>query len=414
MKIGEKSILKCRADYAYGDNPSPGGKIKPGDNLLFECELLDFGPKKKEKWEMTSKEKIEEAKKLKEQGTEKFKNKEFSKAAELYEEASTYVEKFSGDAASDSSAEDEIESENDKTINHDEAVNILLSCHLNAAQAHLSSKQWVNAISSANKALSIEENNIKALFRRGSARRHSGLFDEAKRDILEILKIDETNIAAKKELFLIKEAVKAAKKKEKATFGGLFGKVSMYDDKEGLIVPTGSCPKVFFDIKIGDENAGKIIMELWSHTTPKTAENFRALCTGEKGKASTGQPLHYKGCTFHRVIKNFMIQGGDFTLGNGMGGESIYGEKFADENFKMKHTEPYLLSMANAGPGTNGSQFFITLKDTPHLDGKHVVFGKVLEGIEIIRKIENLPTDSSDKPNEQVIIADCGEMIDED
>lgn len=124
----------------------------------------------------------------------------------------------------------------------------------------------------------------------------------------------------------------------------------------------------------------------------------------------SGKPLHYKGATFHRVIKDFMIQGGDFTNGDGTGGESIYGEKFPDENFTIKHTKGGLLSMANAGPGTNGSQFFITSRDTPHLDSKHVVFGEVVEGMDVVRKIEDVPKNGSDKPDVDVVVEDCGMM----
>ncbi|ETS74553.1 peptidyl-prolyl cis-trans isomerase [Pestalotiopsis fici W106-1] len=168
--------------------------------------------------------------------------------------------------------------------------------------------------------------------------------------------------------------------------------------------------KVFFDIKIGNKPAGRVTFELYDDIVPKTAENFRALCTGEKGLGKTGKPLHYKGSLFHRVIKQFMIQGGDFTAGNGTGGESIYGEKFDDENFEKKHDRPFLLSMANAGPGTNGSQFFVTTVATPHLDGKHVVFGEVRSGKSIIRQIENLPTSGGDKPSRDAVIDDCGEL----
>lgn len=157
-------------------------------------------------------------------------------------------------------------------------------------------------------------------------------------------------------------------------------------------------------------NLYSVVMQLYKDITPKTAANFMALCTGEKGTGTSGKPLHFKGSGFHRVIKDFMIQGGDFTNGDGTGGESIYGEKFDDENFVVKHTMGGQLSMANAGPGTNGSQFFVTCKDTPHLDDKHVVFGHVVEGMEIVKKIENTSCGANDKPDVDIVIEDCGAM----
>lgn len=154
-----------------------------------------------------------------------------------------------------------------------------------------------------------------------------------------------------------------------------------------------------------------MVFRLFAAEVPKTCENFRALCTGEKGiGATTGKPLHYKGCLFHRVIKDFMLQGGDFSAQNGTGGESIYGEKFADEDFTHKHDRPGLLSMANAGPNTNGSQFFITTVPTPHLDNKHVVFGEVIKGMNVVRTVEHLKTNPQDKPLEDCVISDCGEL----
>ncbi|EUC29671.1 hypothetical protein COCCADRAFT_29306 [Bipolaris zeicola 26-R-13] len=164
-------------------------------------------------------------------------------------------------------------------------------------------------------------------------------------------------------------------------------------------------PIVYFDIAIGGEPIGRVQMELFLDVVPATSENFRQFCTGE---CKVGG---YTSSTFHRVIPNFMIQGGDFMRGDGTGSASIFGsESFDDENFQLKHTHPGLLSMANSGPNSNGSQFFILTAATPHLDGKHVVFGEVLDGMDVIRKIESTRTGPGDKPLSEVVIAGAGQL----
>lgn len=169
-------------------------------------------------------------------------------------------------------------------------------------------------------------------------------------------------------------------------------------------------PQVFLNFAVEQKELGQVTFELFSDTTPRTAENFRQLCLGLARKSKKAQKvLGYKGCKIHRIVPDFCIQAGDFDFGNGKGGESIYGEHFDDENFERKHDKPFLLSMANSGPNTNGAQFFITSKALPHLDGKHVVFGEAMGGLDLLLKLEAYGTHSG-APKFECVISDCGEV----
>lgn len=399
MKKGEKAILTCTAPYAYGESGSPP-KIPANATLKFEVELLGFHEKEKEKWEMTVVERLNKAKEIKANATAEFKKKEFDEALRLYESAIEYADDLYKPMKEDLAESDALKN----------------TLQLNVAMCSLKLSMWSKAIASCTKVLESEPRNVKALYRRAVAYLASEKLMESKRDLLLALEVDPQNRDVRREYLNWKKKYAEDQRRQKNVFGGFFNKVDFYDDKaevEKDIELDPNNPKVFFDIMSAGESLGKIVMQVYQDVCPKTANNFIALCTGEKGNCSTGQPLHYKGAKFHRVIKDFMLQGGDFTKGDGTGGESIYGEKFDDENFKLQHTESGLLSMANAGPNTNGSQFFITTVPTPHLDGKHVVFGKVIEGMDVVKKIEATETDSGDKPVSDVIIADCGLMVGE-
>jgi peptidylprolyl isomerase len=335
MKVGEKAILKCRSDYAYGDGGSPP-KIPPKATLLFDVELLGWEHPPKQKWEMSADEKVEHARKRKAEGTAKFGEKSWALAADSYEDAVAYAQELidSGGGEEDASGAAT------PAALTDEALALYLSCLGNASQCYINMGDYPSAIGNAAKVLEKEPANVKALYRRGLSRIKTGILDLAKQDLMAAYKLDPENKPVKAELKKLKLARAKAKEDEKKAFGGLFNKAgsNLYGDQpNNVVVHSGDNPKVFFDMTIGGEAKGKIVMELFSDSVPKTAENFRCLCTGEKGLGKSGKPLHYKGSGFHRVIPNFMLQGGDFTAGNGTGGESIFGEKFADENFKVRN-----------------------------------------------------------------------------
>jgi len=398
MKRGERAILTCTAPYAYGASGSPP-KIPGGATLKFDVELIDFRtPSLRDKpmHALSEDEKLQVAEELKAEGKELQAAGAHAEAADRFRSAISYLP---------------------------DGHSLSLSLHLNQAINEINADNNLEARRTAAAAFAIAGDNtamaVKALYWQATAELNLGDLDAAKATSLRGCKLDTKNKAMRKLYKKVTTAKKEAKKKEKAIFGGMFNKVSLYEEKKELEPAyEGPLPKCFFDMTIGGEPAGRIEFELFKDTTPKTAENFRALCTGEKGIGGSGKPLHYKGSKFHRCIANFMLQGGDFTAGNGTGGESIYGAKFEDENFTRKHDSAGLLSMANAGPNTNGSQFFITTTETPHLDGKHVVFGRVTAGMDVVTKIEKMDRDPSDpsnsKPAQEVLIADCGELPSEE
>ncbi len=395
MKKGEKAEFILAPEYAYGERGV--SSIPANSTLNFEIELLDFGQKVKSKYDMDYPEIIALAKKAKEEGIKLFQEKKFDDAILKFDEGDSYLEAI------------------DKNQQTDESNELLVSLLLNISNCCNNLKLWDRTLSNVEKVLKIKE-HPRCYYFRGVAQTNLENFEKAREDLEKLRKLVAENEPGVNYLKnLIGEKVTEKEKREKSLFKS-FLRGPIYDDVPTIEKPLDVAesvnpanPKVFFDLKIGDsEEIKRVEFELFKDKVPKTADNFRALCTGEKSTDSN--KLHFKNSIFHRIIKDFMMQGGDFENANGTGGSSIYGSKFEDEKFAYKHSRGGLLSMANSGPNTNGSQFFITFKETPWLDNKHVVFGKVISGFEHCKEVEAVESDSQDKPLKPVVIVDCGEI----
>ena len=381
MKNQEKAVFRFGCD------------VKPDKQLVVEVLCKKYN--ELNKLDFTLEERRLMAQQAKESGKKFFLAKDLKSATVQYKNAIEFVDWDKAEP---------------------ESQILVRDCWNNLTLLCMRQKKWTEGVSHANQALAIEQNNVKALQRRAKCYRQVGEFDLAEADLENLKTLLPGDSEVEKQSKLLAQARKNRKRKEKNKFKKMFSEIQFYKEEDlGLDDPSN--PKVYFKVKIGEDSTEhEMQFTLYKKVVPKTVENFLCLCTGEKGTVETSKgnvPLSFKNSSFHRLIKGFMIQGGDFTNGNGTGGLSIYGEKFADENFKVKHTKRGQLSMANAGPNTNGSQFFICFKDTPHLNGKHTVFGCISQGLEVLDLLEELPVGENDRPLQPITIVDCG-LVSED
>lgn len=320
--------------------------------------------------------KLDQATALKEKGAEVYKQQQFEEARKLWQEAIEVLE---------SSPE----------------INLRwlrVSLMLNLAQVGLQLKDYDDVLKQTTAVIALDQDNAKAYFRRGVAQDALGKLQAAVLDFQKAARIEPRNGDIRKRYEEQKRKVQDVEHQQEKAEG------PPNHDLRTL-------PKVFLDIAVGAQPPQRLVFALYADTTPKTAENFRQLCTGEHaGRSARGKAFHYKGSVLHRMIPSLMVQGGDFESSNGTGGESIYSRRFEDENFRDKPSRRGLLAMANDGPNTNGSNFFVLFAPAEHLERHHVVFGELLEGWTLLDSLEKLSTDECMRPLEDCVVVDCGEL----
>ena len=395
MKVGEKSRYIFKPQYAYG-NTKVHPFVPENSTIKYQIELLEIVGRNAEIDSMNYEDKVEKAKQFKEEGVQKFKEGNFKEAKEKFEEAVKYLDKF----------------ENKSAENETEGCQLYQSVLTNLCNCCNKLKEYYTLITHANLGLKINDALPKLYYFRTIAYIQTAEFENAEKDMKSLEKLlseEEKKTAGLDYLNQMLEKKKIQSNSQRKKFSkGAFSH-DVYKDagyQKPIAPPEEPNQKnsiVFLDIKIGSNPKKRIKIELFNNIVPKTANNFRSLCTGENN-------ITYKGTKLFRIIKKIFIQGGDFEKNDGTGGYSIYGEKFEDENFYYSHSREGLLSMINEGKNTNGSQFFITLRDLKWYDEKHVVFGRVIDGMDYIKEIEGVKVDDDDKPEENVIIENCGEI----
>ena len=381
MKRREKSRFFIRSDFAFGSEGCPPKILQNVSWLIIDIELMAFRRPYRDKLFLRNNEVMPYVLKRKEQGNAFYRTKEYWKAVHEYKNSLKAIE-FVDDPMY-------------KIPLRDVAVSLLS----NLSAAHLALANWKRVIKYCSQVLELEPQNEKALFRRSQAlREYPDRLEEARKDLAQAIRIAPNNKNIREAYAKVIEEVKKKRKEDREAYGGIFQKDNqIYLEKK---------PRVFFEISHGKALLGRIEMDLFNQRVPKTAENFRRLCVGDK---KTG--LSYKGTVFHRVIEDYIIQGGDVTLSNGKGGRSVYGATFEDESLEGKCDKRGLLCMANSGPNTNQSQFFILLAPCPELEGKYVVFGKVVAGFGVLKKMESVEcNEATDAPVVPLKVFKCGQV----